>query len=589
MTRLTRIALIFALAAAMLAVSPSLFEPFVILKLVLVGAGLLVAWLGLFGRRLRPTELDAPLAALWAALLASAAVSTDWPVAVFGRYPQLFYGLLPLGLCTAAYYAVAATSNEEAPRELLGAMLAAAVPLSLYGVAQRFNADFLLHIPLPAGQRVYSTIGSPAFLGACLVPLIPVALHWALARKSALGWISGLSMCGALALTLSRGAWISAAAAAAFYLWTTGKLPRLRARHWGALASAAVVLLAVFEARYAKLKGDSMRWEIYRSAWPMLKQHPLLGWGPDNFLNAFRAHKTDEFLRITRRALDAHPNGHNDLIQAAVTLGTLGLLAYGWLLWRLAVSLRRRLARPGAGEAAALAAALLGLFIQAKVNPIPLTGLLTAAVMAGLACRMPERAPLRPAAGRAVCLLAAALCAANAAVWARFYAADKEFLAGVRLTRDKTLAAPGYMDGVNALRRATELNPWVIDYTRARLDVIFRVAGQVSPEQGRQLLEKGLAIATADESLHPGNASTHEMRATALELLKRFGVDRLAEALEETRIASRLDPTALFTMQRRMEIARALGDQAEFDRTLADYRRVISLTGENPVWEPLLK
>jgi hypothetical protein len=42
-------------------------------------------------------------------------------------------------------------------------------------------------------------------------------------------------------------------------------------------------------------------------------------------------------------------------------------------------------------------------------------------------------------------------------------------------------------------------------------------------------------------------------------------------------------------MQRRMEIAGALHDQADLDRTLASYQRVVALTGEDSKWDPILK
>lgn len=590
MLRLHRLGLASAVAGSLLAVAPSSYEPFLLAKLAALSAGLVLAWIGLLGSGLRRTAFDAPLAALWAAMLLSAAASTDRPTAVFGFYPQLFHGLLPLGLCAALYYAVASAPDDGSDEPVWTATLAAAAAVSLYGIWQRLAGDPLLNVPLVEGYRIVSTIGNPVMLGACLVPIIPLALHRALRGGSLLAPAALAAAACALLLTWARGAWLSSAAATLLYLHLTGRLRlKLGARHWIAAALVAATLLAAFEVRFAKGKSDSMRLEVLKSAWTMVEARPLLGWGPDNYLAAFRAHKTDGFLRAAGRELDAHPSAHNDLIQAAVTLGAPGLAAYAWLLWAVFLRLRRLSSQDATGGVAALAAALLGLFLQAKVNPLPTPALALAAAMLGVVGREPRAVPLKPLAGRAVCALAALFCAGAALLWGRWLAADREFGRGVLIVNATTLADKARMDGVSALRRANELSPWVLDYALRRMDVIVQAAGSAPREQGRQLLDKALAIADQNVSLHPGSATARESRATVLVLMTLLGTGRLPEAFAEIKAASALDPTSLSVMRRRIEIARALRDREDMDRTLAEYRRVVGLTGENPVWEPLLR
>ena len=588
-SRLSRIGYAVAIVGILLVIAPPLSEAYVIGKLAALATGLFLAWAGLWRAPLRRTALDLPLAAFWAAMLLSAAFSIDPPVSVLGHYTQQFYGLLPLGLCTALYYAVAMNPDEALAERLSTLLLGASIPLSLFGIAQKFLGDPFISGSIPSG-RITSTIGNPVMLGACLVVLLPIAVHRALAEKSELGRAAAGFMTFALVLTWARGAWACAALAVATYLCLSGRV-RIRKRGWLALAAVTAVVLLVM--KFALHKGDSdvQRVETFKSAISAIGSHPLLGYGPDTFLMVFRQHKTDAFIRIAQISKVIQFSAHNDLLQVAVTLGFLGLSTYLWLLGALAVRLRRRVSdAPGDGRVAMIAGALLGLFVQAKVSPVPPSGLALLAVLAGLVCAEPYRPPLKRSWRGAVCVLGAAFSAACAVLFARLCVADRDFLLGHRAVTVNEIGGPPFMSGVALLRRATELNPWNREYLIERCDVLFRVSAVAVPEQGRQLIEKAVQLARDGVRRHPGDASVHELYATALALsASRFGSDRMPEALAEIKTASALDPTATFTLRRRMEIAHALGDQAEFDRTVAEYKRVIQLTKEEQNWAPLLK
>lgn len=586
MTLLTRLGFILAIAGGLLAVSPPLAEAYVLVKLLCLAAGGALMWAGLLRRPLSRTALDRPLLALWAVMLLSAAVSVDPPASVLGMYPQPFYGLLPLALCTALYYAAAAAAVDAAASDMmLDWMLAAAIPLSAFGISQKLFGDLLTAVPLPTG-RITSTIGSPIMLGACLVLLAPLALHRLLVKKGPLALAAAPLIAAALVLTWARGAWLGAALAAALYLRLTGRL-RARGRHVLVALLLLAPLLAALQRGLQKKGSDAMRVEMLKSSLPAIRARPVLGSGPDTYLMALRRYKTDEFVRLTHSSRVVQYSAHNDLLQVAVTLGLGGLLAYAWLLWALGARLFGLLrSDPADGRAAAIAAGLFGLFVQAKVNPIPPSALALAAILAGLVLR--DKASPPSGASRAAAAFAAALCLACALVLARFCAADYFFRIGRGIVNTVALAEPSFMAGVNQLRRAAELDPWVLDYRTQRCDVIFRVAPFTPPEQGRQLSEKALQLTEEGVRLHPGNPAAHELRATALALTVRHGGDRLAEALAEVKTASTLDPTFVFTLRWRMDIARALRDRTEFEAARADYLRVIALTGDAPNWTPVL-
>ncbi len=582
MPRLTRAGLILAIFGGLLAVSLPQADSYTLIKLVAISAGGLLAWVGLSGSPLRATALDRPLAALWAAMLVSTGLSADPALSVLGVYPQSFYGLLPLGLCTALYYA-AAMGPEDPGEDLLTAALAASIPLTLFGVWQRMFGDPVTKALLPEGTRITSTIGNPVMLGACLVLLFPIALHRTLTGKSRLWPFCGALLILALWLTVARGSWLSAVVSVAVYLRLTGRV-RPKARHWLALVLCAPLVFWTMQRVMNKKSSDSLRVETIKSGLAAFAARPLLGWGPDTFMIAFRRHKTDEFLRVAHNSPTIQLNAHNDLLQAAVTLGAAGLLAYLWLLWTLGARLLSS-ARAD-GSAAAIAASLAGLFVQAKLNPIPLSALALAAIMMGLVCR--GRAPLRPAASRAATGLAVVFCAACALLYGRLCRADFLFRRGHEIVYTSILGEPAYMDGVNALRLATELNPWSIEYLLERCGNLFRVVPFIPPDQARELLAKARLLTAEGVRLHPENPMVHELRATALALSSKHGEDSLREAQKEIQLASEMDPSFVFSLRRRMDIARALGDREDFERTKKRYIRVSELSGERAEWKPLL-
>lgn len=586
MTRTTRSGLLLATVAGLLVFSPALADAYVLPKLFSLSAGAALAWFGLFRAPLRRTALDLPLAALWLVMAASAATSADWTLSVFGVYPQAFYGLIPLALCTALYYAAAMSPDGPAADEILRAALYAAVAVCLYGISQRLFGDLLAPFPLPEPQRITATMGNPVMLGACLVLLCPVALHWSLTKKGWLGPVAGVLLGVALVLTLARAAWLSAAVSAAAYLWLSGRV-RANRRLVLALVVCAPLLFLGLQRAMRKRDSDILRAETAKTAVAAFLARPVLGYGPDTFMFAFRRHKTDEFLRVAHSSPTIQFSAHNDFLQAAATLGGLGLLAYLWLLAALTLRLRGGLAAaPGGGRVAAVSAGLIGLFVQAKFNPIPISALALAAVMTGLV--VDARKASRPHhAGKAISSLATCLCVALALLYVRFIYADHLLRRGRDAVYSTSVIDARFMEGVNSLRRAAELNPWVVDYLMQRCETIFRVAPAAPKELGAQLLEKARAITLEGIRVHPLSPAAHELRATALALSYPYGFDALREAMTEIDLASSLDPTFVFSLRRRLQISSALGDRAEFERALREYQRVIALTRDDPQWRPL--
>ncbi len=174
--------------------------------------------------------------------------------------------------------------------------------------------------------------GDPVGAGAGVVRKAAARLadawHWAAAILMTLACVATFSkgalllgLPAGLGLVLIGGAWRSRRR---WPLWLLG----------GLAAAGALALLLLFRTqRFADLlnfrTGTSfVRLKLWRGAWQMALDHPLLGVGPDNFLYAYR---TRYVLPSAWEELDlSHP--HNIVLDLWTRLGLVGVLAGGWAL-----------------------------------------------------------------------------------------------------------------------------------------------------------------------------------------------------------------------------------------------------------------
>jgi len=154
----------------------------------------------------------------------------------------------------------------------------------------------------------------------------------------------------ALLLSLSRGAIVLGIPAALLLLGILGG-PKWRRATVVVLLIGVVLLIPLLRTpRFAGMFDLSagttgFRVSLWHSAWGMLRDYPLLGVGPDNFLYAYR---TRYVLPTAWEEFNlAHP--HNVVMDFAARLGVLGLVVFVGLqasFWRKAWPLRND-ARPG--------------------------------------------------------------------------------------------------------------------------------------------------------------------------------------------------------------------------------------------------
>jgi O-antigen ligase len=579
---LTRFALAFALAALPLAFSARQAAVYTLPKLLALSAAAFLAWVGLAlsRARVRRTPLDAPLAALALATALSTFLSCDPLMSLLGHYRAYFYGDLSLLLVAALFYAAASSSEGSSPENLLRVGVGAAALCGAYAVMQRAGIELAVGVQeLEAGQRAFSTLGNPVYLGSCLQLFVPLALCFALDGRGsdrALGVVSLLGLAAGLFLSLSRGAWLSACVGACAYLFWTGRLPLPRSRKACAAFAAAVLLAAAGYGLASRLRptavSDSARLHLWASAVRVVSLHPWSGTGPDTFEPALRAHRTLGFLRALGQQR-GQADAHNDILQAAATLGLPGLAAYLWAFWGLWLIVRR--ASPGPC-AAGMAAALIGLFVQAKLNPTPLASLGCAAVLAGLLASSSKKEP-EPEGRRSLIAPAAVLLLAVMLLGVvRLCRAD------YRQKRALLLASFGRAEEAGRdFKTAQRLNPFCLHYRFAYAQrLLARARGESDPAARIRLLDECVREGREALRRHPNQVDAAQILGAALLMRGQAGsAESLMEAQAVLDGAQGLDPYFLPLLNNRITAARALGESGKLDKLESKKRWILENSG----------
>jgi O-antigen ligase len=135
----------------------------------------------------------------------------------------------------------------------------------------------------------------------------------------------------AVAATFSRGAYVAIAVAVVFVVWRAA--PRLRWPTVGIGGAVLAVAVSIAGQRMLNLfsgGSGSLRVDIWRSSLAMIRDRPLTGYGPDQFLYAY----SPRYVAPTAWAerFTSHP--HDILLDFWVRLGIIGAaLAFAGVLW----------------------------------------------------------------------------------------------------------------------------------------------------------------------------------------------------------------------------------------------------------------
>jgi O-antigen ligase len=190
--------------------------------------------------------------------------------------------------------------------------------------------------------RVRGYYGSPNNLALYLGRVLPLAVAIgafgaSLSREDRWRrWFYGLAaaiLAVAILLTYSRGAWLVGVPAALLFLAALRGRRTLAVTAGVFLLVAVAVVVIVGPGRLTSLLDTSegttfFRLQLWQSSWAMVRDHPLLGVGLDNFLYFYRSQYVlptawEEFNL-------SHP--HNLVLDFWLRLGVLGVVLLGWLL-----------------------------------------------------------------------------------------------------------------------------------------------------------------------------------------------------------------------------------------------------------------
>ena len=243
---------------------------------------------------------------------------------------------------------------------------------SVWGIHANWSHGFVpaviycLLLKCPTDLRWVRWVGV-ALAAHCLIQQAgwdPVVAKSILPAGRSLGWIGSCIDAGAvLAMTVPfAGPWLPLVLAG---LWATGSR--------GALLGAAFALcpakyrlwlLPVFLIPFfLKAPKDVARVELWRMAWPGALEKPVLGHGPSTYQLTFQRLRTKRLVdAVGEKYLQGH--AHNDILEAAHSIGLLGLLAYLLLVIPM-------LSHPS----------LLALFVTVKFNPVGFETIAVAALI----------------------------------------------------------------------------------------------------------------------------------------------------------------------------------------------------------------
>jgi hypothetical protein len=155
------------------------------------------------------------------------------------------------------------------------------------------------------------------------------------------------------------------------------------------VASASIALMASLSAgvwlwREKASVSDLARRELWKTALRVFYQHPVLGWGPDSFEDAFRLLRSDQFINVMGSMHhQAYP--HNDILHVLTGVGLIGLGLYLCLWFQIGRTILKALGPlTQRAFAAALAAGLVSFWVTIELNPVALEVLVFSAIVAGL-------------------------------------------------------------------------------------------------------------------------------------------------------------------------------------------------------------
>jgi O-antigen ligase/tetratricopeptide (TPR) repeat protein len=302
--------------------------------------------------RLRRDPLALGVVLLAASAIASTLASISPWTSLLGAHESYFGLTTLLGYALLFFTTRALCETVDDARRLLLAPAVAAAAAATYALVQVAGMDPIRYgrvADLGGFVRPFATLGHPNFLSAFLAMALPVVVYGLVralgcrqrlvaAVLATVAVLAGV----AVAVAVSRGAWLALAAAA--LILGAGALAaghRRAAIAVGGAAAATVAVLGLLSLllprpttglvlagllqRVRQFGDSASRQHIWQAAWGIFRDHPLLGSGLDTFQIAFAGKRTVAYWNTEWNG--SPTRAHNEALNLLATQGLLGGLA----------------------------------------------------------------------------------------------------------------------------------------------------------------------------------------------------------------------------------------------------------------------
>lgn len=243
-------------------------------------------------------------------------------------------------------------------RLIIAGYVVASAVVALYGIARLASGHGL---DVEGVVRIAATFPHPNDLALYLERPVVAGIALAFCFRSSVSrwWLVPVVPAGAvLILTFSRGALIGAAIAAVVIVWL-GQRHRLALAAGGVCVAGGAILAGFASSRILNLAAGgsgSMRIDIWHSSVLMIRDHPIFGIGPDQFLYQYAPRYI--YPQAWSERFTSHP--HNLILDIWLRLGIMGLVVAVLYVIVLLRRARRLIALGSVIGLAAFAALLAG-------------------------------------------------------------------------------------------------------------------------------------------------------------------------------------------------------------------------------------
>ncbi len=314
---------------------------------------------------IRRTILDIPIILFLVSQVISTIISIDSHTSFFGYYSRFNGGLLSTICYSLLYWAFVSNFNKQNLMKLLKITLISATIVAVYGILEHFGHSFSCLVVnqqfnddcwvQDVRTRVFASFGQPNWLAAYLVSLVPLTWYFALKtkmQKEKIIWI-GVSVLffACILFTKSRSGLLGLALACAIFgvfnfkkyfkeLFLVGILFLIVAAIFGTALTPSINSLIHHTSVKNNTPADqgeggtesgAIRAIVWKGAINIWKHYPIFGTGVETFGYSYWQYRPVEHNNVSEWDF-LYNKAHNEYLNFAANTGTVGLLAYVFLI-----------------------------------------------------------------------------------------------------------------------------------------------------------------------------------------------------------------------------------------------------------------